>query len=282
MAYSTTSTAYSRDLGDELRRLRESSTKLNAAAFAVRLGWDPSKVSTIEHGKSRPSEIDLVQFLTLCRKDVDFYEDFKRRYRTAFDEYIVQVPENLRTVAMAEAMATAITTYDLLTVPGLLQTEAYSEHLYRATGIATEQQIAGLVQVRQDRQTVLRRHDRPTCMFYIHELALKQQVGDDQVMEDQYLQLLFNAQLIRIVPEEVLANSAGLWLFEFEKATPLAYNETDLAQLFVQDPAAIARTRLTFHRLGKVALDAEQSRSKLAEYVSRPRGDFDGSGPLLA
>lgn len=103
MALTTPSTAYSRDLGDELRRLRESCTGLNGAKLAIRLGWDPSKVSTIEHGKSRPSEIDLVQFLTLCGKDVDFFEDFKRRYRNAFEDYIVQVPDHLRTLAMAEA-----------------------------------------------------------------------------------------------------------------------------------------------------------------------------------
>ncbi len=113
MAHSTPSTAYSRDLGDELRRLRETCTKLNGVALAVRLGWDPSKVSNIEHGKARPSEIDLVQYLTMCGKDIDFFEDFKRRYRNAFEEYIVQVPGNLRTAAMAESTATTITSYDV-------------------------------------------------------------------------------------------------------------------------------------------------------------------------
>ncbi|HEX7303742.1 helix-turn-helix transcriptional regulator, partial [Lentzea sp.] len=91
----TISTAYSRDLGDELRRLRESGTGLTGRALAVQLGWDPSKVSNIEHGRARASEIDLVQYLTLCGKDVDFFEEFRRRYRHAFDLYFVQVPDNL-------------------------------------------------------------------------------------------------------------------------------------------------------------------------------------------
>ena len=282
MAPSTPSTAYSRDLGDELRRLRETCTNLKGHEVAARLGWDPSKVSTIERGKARPSEIDLVQFLTMCGKDLDFFEDFKRRYRNAFDEYIVQVPDNVRTLAMAESTARTMLNYDTLTVPGLLQTELYAEALFRAAGIAVEERIPALVRSRMERQAVLRRHDRPDCLFYIHELALRQQVGDAQVMEDQYLQLLFNAHIVRVVPENMIVNSAGVRLWEYEKAMPIAYTETDLTQVFVQDRGAIARTRLIFNRLAEVALDEEQSRRKLAEYVSPLREDLDGRGSRLA
>jgi transcriptional regulator with XRE-family HTH domain len=282
MAPSFPSTAYSRDLGDELRRLRETCTNLKGAQVAAQLGWDPSKVSTIEHGKARPSEIDLVQFLTMCGKDIDFFEDFKRRYRNAFDEYIVQLPGNLRTVAMAESTATKIFSYNTLTVPGLLQTARYAECLCRAAGMTVEEQIPALVRARMDRQAILRRHDRPDCVFYIHELALRQQVGDEQVMADQYLQLLFNAHIVRVVPADVLVNSAGILLWEYEKAMPVAYSETDLTQVFVQDRGAIARTRLVFDRLAEVALDEEQSRRKLAEYVNLPREDLDDPGPHLA
>ncbi len=282
MAYSTPSTAYSRDLGDELRRLRESTTNLNGNALAVRLGWDPSKVSNLEHGKARPSEVDLVQYLTMCGKDTDYFENFKRRYRNAFEEYIVQVPGNLRTLAMAESTATTIISYDVLTVPGLMQTQEYADALYRAAGEAAEERIPELVQCRTDRQAVLRKHDRPDCVFYIHELALRQQVGDDMVMKNQYMRLLTHARIIRIVPADVLANSAGVRLWEYDKAMPVAYTETLLSQVFVQDRGAIARTRLIFDRLAEVALDEEQSRSKLAEYVGQSREDLDDPGPHLA
>lgn len=88
----TPSTAYSRDLGDELRRLRETCTGLKSNELAKKLGWDPSKISTIEHGKARASEIDLIQFLSMCGKDIDYVVEFKRRYHYAFDDYIVQPP----------------------------------------------------------------------------------------------------------------------------------------------------------------------------------------------
>ncbi|MFI6094386.1 helix-turn-helix domain-containing protein [Lentzea sp. NPDC051213] len=282
MATTTPSTAYSRDLGDELRRLRETCTKLTGAALAVRLGWDPSKVSTIERGKYRPSEIDLVQYLTMCDKDTDFFDDFKRRYRNAFEEYIVQVSDNLRTLAMAESTAKTIMRYDTQSVTGLLQTPEYADALYRMGGFVAEERIPALVQFRTDRQSILRRHDRPTCLFYIHEHALQTQVGDDRIMADQYARLLRSVHLFRIIPADapVVASNCTLW--EYEKAMPVAFIEGDLVNVFVQDPGAIVRARLLFDRLAEVALDAEQSRSKLAEYAGKPREELDDAGTRMA
>ncbi|WP_330270278.1 helix-turn-helix transcriptional regulator [Lentzea sp. NBC_00516] len=277
-----TSTACSRALGDELRRLRETCTDLGGAHMAVRLGWHPSKVTNIEKGKARASEIDLVQFLTMCGKDIDFFEDFRRRYKNAFEEYVVQVHEDLRIVAFAESTAKTMTSYSPRGVPGLVQTSEYADALYRLGGFVPEERIPNLVRFRIERQAILRRHDRPTCLFYVHELALRQTVGNDQIMEDQYAKLLFSAQDIRIVPADVVVPSSGCVLWSYEKSTSAVYCEADLVNVFVQDPGAIARTRLLFDHLDQVALDAGQSRTKLAEYVSPPREEFDGRGPRLA
>jgi hypothetical protein len=119
-------------------------------------------------------------------------------------------------------------------------------------------------------------------MFYVHEHALQLQVGDQKVMEDQYLRLMFNTHILRIVPAEAAVASSGCVLWEYEKSNPVAFTETDLAKVFVQDPSAIVRTRLLFDRLAEVALDEEQSRSKLAEYVGRPREELDDPGTRLA
>ncbi|HEX7304618.1 helix-turn-helix transcriptional regulator, partial [Lentzea sp.] len=75
------STAYSRDLGDELRKLRETCTSLGGRAMAAQLGWDPSKVSNVENGKARASDIDLAQYIATCGKDLVFLEEFRERYR---------------------------------------------------------------------------------------------------------------------------------------------------------------------------------------------------------
>ncbi|WP_434445037.1 helix-turn-helix domain-containing protein [Lentzea sp. E54] len=255
----TTSTAYSRDLGDELRRLRQRFTGLRGRSLAIQLGWDPSKVSNLEHGKIRVSEIDLAQYLTACGKDIDFIDDFCRRYRNAFDPYLAQSAADVRTLAMTEAMATKITAYDVLTVNSLLQTPKYARALQAATGHVPED---------MDRQAVLRRPGGPTCVFYLHELALRMHPGDAQVMEEQCASLQANSRLVRIVPAEAetAAFQSQCTLYEFEKATPLVYAESDLAQVFAQDDTAVERSRKLFDLLDAVALDETRSQRLLAEY----------------
>ncbi|MCX2947126.1 helix-turn-helix domain-containing protein [Lentzea sp. NEAU-D7] len=255
----TTSTAYSRDLGDELRRLRQRFTGLRGRAMALQLGWDPSKVSNLEHGKIRGSDIDLAQYITVCGKDVDYFEDFLRRYHNAFDQYLAQVPDNTRTLAMTEAMATGITAYDVLTVNSLLQTPAYARALQAATGQAVED---------LDRQAVLRRPNGPRCVFYLHELALRMRLGTKQVMEEQYVWLLANSSIIRVVPQGAATAvfQPACTLFEFEKAPPLVHAESGLAKVFAQGEAAVERGRRLFDLLDEIALDEHQTRRKLAEY----------------
>ncbi|WP_394613462.1 helix-turn-helix domain-containing protein [Lentzea sp. JNUCC 0626] len=276
------STPYSRDLGDELRHLRETSTQFNGRAMAVQLGWDPSKVSDIELGKARASEVDLVQYLATCGKNIEFVEEFRRRYYNAFDLYFAQMPDKLRTLTMTEAMATKITSLDIMTVHGLLQTRGYAQELFVDGQIEAPEDIERFVQARMERQTIMRRPNRPECVFYLHELALRMPFGNAVLWEDQYLHLLFNTHILRIVPASVSAFRSACTLYEFGKASPVVYSETDTANVYAQDSVAVARTRRLFQRLDAVALDAEQSKRKLAEYVSALREDPHGRGTDLA
>ncbi|MET9630490.1 helix-turn-helix transcriptional regulator [Lentzea sp. NPDC006480] len=272
-----TSTAYSRDLGDELRRLREKFTSLTGFAFAEQLGWDPSKVSNIENGKARASEIDLIQYLMTCGRDTPYFERFRDRYRYAFDPYVVQVPDNLRTLAMTEAKAKKITTYDVHTVPGLIQTPDYARTLLSSGG-NTPADVEKFLKWRMDRQAIMRRQNRPECTFYVHELALRLHEGDDAVMEEQYLRLLFHTHVLRVIPMSagpVAIRRSARMLFSFEKLVPVAYCETDMANVFAHDGKAIAQSREFFKWLDSLALDEGQSRSLLASYVSGVRRDLD-------
>ncbi|MGZ3146129.1 helix-turn-helix domain-containing protein [Lentzea chajnantorensis] len=279
-----TSTAYSRDLGDELRRLREKYTTMTGRALATQLGWDPSKVSNVENGKARASEIDLVQFLTACGQSLDFIETFRRRYTNAFNTYYAQIPDNLRTLAMTESMATKITSFEVLKAPGLLQTREYARQLLLDTAYHEPAEVEKFVDLRIERQTILRRPFRPECLFYVHELALQLILGDAKLMEDQYLRLLFNTHIMRIVPDRyrAVALQGKTTLYEFDKADPITYSESDLVQVFAQDRAAVARTRQLFDHLDAIALDEEQSKSMLTEYISALRKDSDDPGPDVA
>ncbi|MFC3896190.1 helix-turn-helix domain-containing protein [Lentzea rhizosphaerae] len=278
------STAYSRDLGDELRRIREACTSFGGRAMAAQLGWDPSKVSNIETGKARASDVDLAQYLATCGKDLDYLQDFGNRYRHAFDTYFAQVSDNLRTIAMAESAATKITSYDILTVHGLAQTESYARALLTESGRNAAEEIEEFVRLRMERQAVLRRPYPPECTFYVHELALQMRLGTPRIMAEQCRRLLLRSHALRIVPAEAkgAAFHSKCTLFEFDKVSPVAYTESDLANVFAQDTAAITRSRKLFEHLDAIALDEEQSRRKLAEYVSGLREDDDDPRTDLA
>jgi transcriptional regulator with XRE-family HTH domain len=260
----TNSTAYSRDLGDELRRLRQRFTGLRGRAMAIQLGWDPSKVSNIEHGKIRASAVDLAQYLTVCGKDIDFFEDFLNRYRNAFDPYLVQDPDNQRTLAMTEAAATKITAYDVISIHPLLHTPAYARALQAATAHPLQDPVETL-----DRQTVMRRPTHPECTFYVHELALRIRLGDTRVMQDQYERLLAESNIVRIIPAEATSSvlHPKCTLYEFENAAPLVYAESDVAKVFAQDDTAVTRCRTLFDHLETVALNEHQTRRILTQHV---------------
>ncbi|TWP48841.1 helix-turn-helix domain-containing protein [Lentzea tibetensis] len=281
----TPSTPYSRDLGDELRHLREKHTSYTGTEMGYVLGWHQTKVSNVENGKVRASEIDIVQYLTTCKRSRTFAEQFLNRYRRAFDAYFVQVPENLRTLVFAEGSATKITSYDQTFIHGLLQTEDYARALFRQRGLIPEDKIESFVQFRIQRQAILQREHRPDCTFYLHEQALMLQVGGARVMEEQISRLLFKTHAIRIVPASTgergaIGGSYTLW--EYEKDRPVAFAETLIGQLFAQSVEAVARSKDLFNHLDEIALDEGQSRSLLMQYLSRPREDPDDPGAHVA
>jgi hypothetical protein len=279
------STPYSRDLGDELRQVRERYTTFRARRIARMLGWDPGKVSNIEHGKVRASEIDIVQYLGRCGRPQTFIEDFLDRYRSASNPYFVQVPDNLRTMSMAESTADKITSYDMTSMPGLVQSEDYAFALFQARGLTAPEVIERNVRFRMERQAILRRPNRPQCTFYIHEYALRLKVGSAEIMEDQLMRLLFHTHVIRIVPAASGASgvySANYVLWEYEKRSSTAYTESDLAQVFVQDMGGVKHCKAIFACLDALALDEEQSRSMVADLASRSREDLSGRKLHLA
>lgn len=125
-----------------------------------------------------------------------------------------------------------------------------------------------------ERQAVLKRPNRPECRFYVHELALQLRVGDERIMEEQYLRMLFNTHILRIVPmsaSPAAIRMSARMLFNFEKQVPVANSETDIGKIFAQEGAVIADSREVFKWLDAIALDEGQSRSLLMNYISALR-----------
>lgn len=158
-------------------------------------------------------------------------------------------------VVLATAGATRIICFSGVTIPVLLRTECYAKALADALGVSPAPELL------QD--GVL-----PPCVFFIHEYALRTVVGNNRLMEDQILHLLFHAPSIRIVPASAggaAAIGVDYALIHYEHEPPLVY----LANwALVSDAATVERAVLIFQRLHAVALDNERSRDLLMDYVA--------------
>lgn len=263
------STARARELGSELRKLRER-TGLLAFDFARVVGWSNSKVSRIETGLRGITEIDVVRYAAYCRATPAEMEDLVSRCREA------EIPgywlsRRLSTLVFHENSATSSVSYDPLVVPGLLQTENYVRALIGREKLAPDD-ARYRINARMDRQEVLRRRQ---FGFFIHEQALRLQVGDGQLMNEQMLKLVLLAEhpwiSIRIVPAAAGARGAvggEFVLFHFEEGPPLLHFGQGPISLFLEDRTYLDAYRGRLAAIADVALDRGQSREMLAAMAS--------------
>ncbi|MCP2196847.1 Helix-turn-helix domain-containing protein [Lentzea flava] len=263
----TSSTPYSRELGDELRRFRETCTQHTGAGLAELLGWDASKVSTIEKGKARATDLDLAQYLTVCGKARDTIDEFTRRYRRAFDLCFAQELGENRTLMLAERTADTITGYSPMSVPDLLRTASYAEQSLRLTGTSADD-IQSAVDSQLKRQAILYAHNRPDITFYVAEAAVRCQHFERNVARGQISHLIRTANILRIIPTGSIALlSAAFTLYEYDKMPAVVFTETHVANVFLQDKYSVGRCRSAFDVLDSAALNAPQSRELLIQIL---------------
>ncbi|MDR3082201.1 MAG: helix-turn-helix domain-containing protein, partial [Streptomyces sp.] len=196
---SSPSTVLGRQLGDELRRLRESA-RLTTSEAAEALDCTKGKISRIENGRVTVRLPDLTAMLQAYgTTDTELRDRLaglarkanRRRRQGWWNQYGSMLADTYRDYIALEAMAGTIRTFQAQLVPGLLQTPEY----IRAVTVASRQwktadEIEHFVQVRLTRQERLV-HDSPLRLWaVISEAVLLQQVGGPEVMKAQLEHLL--------------------------------------------------------------------------------------------
>ncbi|MBC6449392.1 helix-turn-helix domain-containing protein [Actinokineospora xionganensis] len=239
-------TVRSRELGDELRRVRMV-RGLKAAELAHAIGWSETKISRVESGKTSCSEVEAAIYLAYCRvtpRELDRIialcggEDEHGSFLRHHGE---RLPDQLRTLVLHETTADLVEQLELNRVPGLLQTEDYAREIIGGPGLLPSPAIEPRVRARMDRQTVIHRWNPPGFTFYIHEDALRLPIGGTAVMHEQMLQLLFLGELrhcaIQIIPTAAGAH-AGLdgpfRMMRYEDHSPVVCVETQNRSLFME------------------------------------------------
>jgi hypothetical protein len=176
---------------------------------------------------------------------------------------------------LQENTAAAITDFELTRIPGLLQEEHYARALLTDAGMVSPDGIEPRVEARIARQSLLKRRDAPSCLFYIHEQALQLPVGGTDVMRHQIWHLLMAGSsprcAIRVIPIAAGAHAgmAGPFrLMEFYQEKPIVYVENETCSLFLEEKEHIESYRQVLRQLHTVALDEGESRELLADLVS--------------
>lgn len=264
-------TAHSRELGEELRRVRKH-LRLKGTTICNELGWSQAKLSKLEGGKRGTTKADVATLLGFYRADKTTRTRIlglvnKPDYGSFVRAHGGGSPDELVCLRMHEAQAKTLTCYEPLVVPTLLHTELYAEALLTPILDRQEQRDAW-IRSRTDRQAVLRRESAPKSVFFIHEVALHLVVDDATVMHDQCMQLSFMATWaelsLRVVPlstgHAALRHAATRLTFS-EHLKPLVYMQTDTATVFYDEKNTTTAVQRKFAALDELALSTAQSQT---------------------
>jgi hypothetical protein len=183
-------------VGAQLRRLRENADVTRSSA-GYHIRGSESKISRMESGKVGFKLRDVEDLLSLYGEhDAQRREHLLGIARRSNEPGWWQrsgeaVPEWFSEYVGLESAAVRIQTYELLFVPGLLQTQDYARaivtrgHPETADALAEER-----VRVRMARQRLLARPDAPRLWAVVDESVLHRPIGGPAVLADQLDHLL--------------------------------------------------------------------------------------------
>ena len=285
MATKPSPTLLRRQLGAELRRLRER-THRTVADVAGGLGWSQSKLSRIETAHIGIRGDDLARLL-----DEYGVGDKERsrllalrgqaRQRAWWEAYGDALPDAYETLIGFEAEASVISTYEAQVVPGLLQTDEYAKAVTLADGVYEDPDVLGQrVAVRMARQAVLTRDPPPQLRVVLDEAVLRRPVGGPDVHRRQLMRLVEAAGRpnvgLQVLPfaagaHRALAGSFIVLEFADGSDHPLVYCEGMTGGVFRSRPEELRSYLTSFEALRDAALSPAQSADLIAALADSTR-----------
>ncbi|GAA3048739.1 helix-turn-helix transcriptional regulator [Streptomyces glomeratus] len=242
---------------------------LTQRALGERLMLDEETIASIEQGR-RPLKPDLAELL-------DELLGTKGLLSAGVENLpeIDQFPMWAELYVQHEREAIALSWYNALVVPGLLQTEAYARALlsgrvppYDADELETK------ITARVGRREILHRKIPPTLSFVVWEPALRMPTGGRDTHFDQLRFLREYSELpgltLQILPlnRTAHAGDAGPFiLVETPDHQHLAYTESQRGSQWVSNPDEVSILARKYAMLRTQALTIEDSRSLLDQLL---------------
>ena len=285
MTSSASPTVRRRRLAAELRRLRGSSRTGTTVAKA--LGWSPAKVSRYELGQGTFPLEEIEKLLdyygvTGGRRAQLLALAAEANERAWWYDYADALsPEYMEFIGL-EAEEAAELVWQVVAVPGLLQTEAYARAVHTAHQRVVHMPPPGVferrVAVRMIRQQVLSTRNPPLELSaVIDESVLLRTVGSQEVMLQQLLYLAEVSKLpnveLRILPlrSEMSLMADSFLVFGFSpddesgKLGDVVSTEGVTDELRIEGESDTYMFRLIFNAFADASLSPEESRELILE-----------------
>jgi hypothetical protein len=257
-----------------------------------------SKLSRLENAEGKPRLRDVRDLIRHYGKEGTPQADRLERWVKAaevpgwwadFSDDVLQDRLRLDTHLAYEADAAIARVYTLPFVPALLQTDAYTEAVYRDMERRPEDQIGELLDILRGRKEALKRReglDPLELVAVTHECTLRQTVGSPEIMRDQLDELLVRSHednvSLYVFPfsaKPTFTMTCMWFYFEYQDPEDL---EQDLVQIetpagfwTIEDTGLVAGYRKAHDTLVASSLNESDSRALI-------RSLRDGILPSLA
>jgi transcriptional regulator with XRE-family HTH domain len=259
-------------------RCRREQAGITLEAAAAELEFSTSKLSRIEKGTQLVTVHELRSMMDLYdHRDDDLLEMARKAKEKGW--WRLYGVDNKGYVPL-ENDACLVRDFQLMHVPGLLQTPAYTRALL-ANSLTTRsaEQLDNQVAIRSIRQQRLVDPERGLELIAVlDEAALRKPVGGVQAMQAQLhhiaeLALLPNITL-HVLPAAVGAHAGmdsafTMLTFPDEEDPDMAYISHVAGSLHVEKEAEVDRCRLVFERLQTVALTPDESIAFVEQVAQR-------------
>lgn len=273
-----------RQLGHELRRLREASGK-SAQEAADWVGVSTSTLSKIERGSQSAKTGHVRLFAQLYGVGAPEADTLIRLARDAdqrgwYAVYGDTVPDWARTYLDLEEDASELWAYESGLVFGLFQTSAYAEAITAAARPnADPNELARMVAFRTARQQRLFGDRAPSLRIVLDEAVLRRLVGGPEVMREQLEHITEVARLphVRVAVQPFSGGAhpsigSAFTLLRFADADLAGMNcvylENAQGALYQERPGDVERYGVIFEELSRSALSADDSLELVARLAS--------------
>lgn len=266
----------SRQVSALLRTLRED-LGLSGAEVAKALGMSPSKISRIETGARGLRVEDVAAMLGHYQvpeqKRAQILDQVRKaEERGWWESQGLGLPELWQALINFESRATRIQNFEALVIPGLLQTDEYTEAIIASINkTLSSVELTNLVASRRARQAVLGRR-KLQFLAIIDESAIRRPIAESGVMRRQLRHLVDAADrpnvTVRVVPLQAgphVGLRGPFAIMDFEDEPSLAYIENHHFGMFLDEKEDIAAYRVALGNILNEALEPAES----AELIAR-------------